>query len=435
MTGFPDNPILSGLMGCEAIAAHLTGAAEIDAMVRFEVALARAEAAHGVIPAEAGDAIQAALETVPVSPADLIDPTRAAGVPVPGLVKLLRAHVGPPNGDFVHWGATSQDVIDVGWVLRLRACLDLMEGWLSDLVDILGTQALTQAEQPMAGRTRSQVATPVTFGLRIAGWRAPLVRCLVRLEQMKPRLLMLQLGGAAGALSVLGNKGPAVAAAMADDLGLTNPAKPWHAERDGIVECANWLAMVAGLLGRIGGDLILMGRSEAAEAMAGTGGGSSTMPQKSNPVLAESLVVLARFNGAQAGLAQQALMHHEERDGTAWSGEWMVLPAMLTAAGAGLCNALELARTLRANPDQMADAMAIGGGAIHAEGLAFALADQMPLGQAQALVKEAAQSMGDAGLIARVQQLCAEQGLQAPGLGDDATMLAAAMTRRSIGTD
>ena len=434
MKGFPDNPILGGLMGCAPVAAHLDGPAEIAAMVAFEVALARAQAAHGVIPAPSADAIAAALGAGPVvQPSDLIDPTRSAGVPVPGLVKLLRAHVGEPHGSFVHWGATSQDVIDTGWVLRLRECLDLMQAWLSDLVDVLGEQALAHADQPMAGRTRSQVATPVTFGLRVASWRAPLARCLDRLADLRPRVLMLQLGGAAGTLSVLGAQGPAVAETMARDLRLECPTKPWHAERDGIVELANWLSMVSGLLGRIGGDLILMGRSEAGEAFAGTGGGSSTMPQKSNPVLAESLVTLARFNAAQAGLAQQALMHHEERDGTAWSGEWLALPPMLTATGAGLVNALDLARTLRAVPDRMADVMQIGGGAIHAEGLAFALAGQMALGEAQALVKEAAQTMGPEGLIARVAALCAMRGIDMPPTGDDALALAAQMVRRAVG--
>ena len=421
-------------MGCAPVAAHLEGTAEIAAMVAFEVALAKAQAAHGVIPVPSADAIAAALGVGPVvAPSDLTDATRSAGVPVPGLVKRLRAHVGEPHGSFVHWGATSQDVIDTGWILRLRECLDLMQAWLSDLVDVLGEQALAHADQPMAGRTRSQVATPVTFGLRIAGWRAPLARCLDRLADLRPRVLMLQLGGAAGTLSVLGAQGPAVAETMAQDLRLECPTKPWHAERDGIVELANWLSMVSGLLGRIGGDLILMGRSEAGEAFAGTGGGSSTMPQKSNPVLAESLVTLARFSAAQAGLAQQALMHHEERDGTAWSGEWLVLPPMLTATGAGLANALDLARTLRVVPDRMASAMQIGGGAIHAEGLAFALAGQMALGEAQALVKEAAQTMGPEGLIARVGALCAMRGFDMPPTGDDALALAAQMVRRAVG--
>lgn len=429
---FADNTLLGGLLGDEEVAAHFTPTAELAAMIAFEAALARAEAAEGVIPAEAGSAITAALDGVAIDPEELVGPTRAAGVVVPGLVKLLRQRAGP-HGPAIHWGATTQDATDTGLVLRLRNVLDILAVRLGALAQTLATQARAHARLPMAGRTRSQIATPITFGLRIAAWYGPLVRCLHRLGDLRPRLLVVQLGGASGTLSVLGDKGPAVLARLAGDLDLGCPPKAWHTERDGIVELANWLAMVSGLLGRIGSDLILMGRSEIAEARAGQGGGSSTMPQKSNPVLAEALVTLAHFNAAQAGAAQAALIHAEDRDGPAWSGEWLVLPQMAVATAAGLAHALTLAETLAPDPAAMAANMEIGGGAIHAEALAFALARHMPLPDAQAMVKAAAQEQGGT-LADRVAARARDAGLPAPDLTDlDVADLAEIWINRALG--
>ena len=425
-----NNPLTDALFGDPETDRHLTGQAELAAMIRFEAALAEAEAAHGVIPTEAGPAIARSLDGLKLDPAELATATASARVPVPALVAALRAHVGAPHGDYVHWGATSQDVIDTGLVLRLRKMLDLFEDRLRQIIAHLADQAEAHAALPMAGRTRTQIATPITFGLRVAGWLMPLVRCLERLEQLHPRLMLVQLGGASGALSILGDKGPAVAEDLAGRLGLGCPDKPWHTERDGIVELGNWLAMVTGLLGRIGADLTVMGRSEIAEARAGTAGGSSTMPQKANPVGAEALVTLARATGAQAASLQQALLFTEERDGVAWGIEWMVLPPMLSATGAALRHAITLAETLTPDGNAMARNMELGGGAIHAEALAFALAEQMPLREAQALVKQAARQGGD--LRDQITRLCAEQGLTVPNLECTDIRSAAALTRGAV---
>ncbi|MEL6477099.1 MAG: lyase family protein [Pseudomonadota bacterium] len=374
------------------IARLLSAEADIAAMIRFEAALARAEAMAGVIPDAAGAAIADALERVAIAPEDLTNGTLSAGVPVPGLVKLLRRQIGAPHGDYLHWGATTQDVMDTSLVLRLSEILTVLEARLVALMRTLAQAAETHADLPMAGRTRSQIATPITLGLRIASWLAPLIRCFDRLQELRPRLLVLQLGGAAGTLSVLGGSGPLVSAEMARQLELSLPLKPWHTERDGIVELGGWLGLVSGLLGRIGADLILMGRSESGELRAGQGGGSSTMPQKANPLAAEALVALARHAAGQVGLMQSALCHVEERDATAWAVEWQALPPLLHATGAGLIHAQDLASTLSPDPAAMARILGLQGGAVEAEALAFALAAQMPLGQAQEIVKTAART-------------------------------------------
>ena len=435
VAGAFDGDLLGGLFGDAEIAAHLDAAAEIAAMLRFEAALARVEARLGIIPAEAGPAISRALDGMVIDPSDLGAATTAAGVPVPELVRRLRARVGAPYGDFVHWGATSQDVMDTGLVLRLRTILGLLEARLRGLVARLAELAERHAGLAMAGRTRSQIATPTTLGLRIAGWMAPLARCLDRLDELRPRLLVVQLGGATGNLAVLGEKAVPALEALAAELKLAAPAKPWHVERDGIVELANWLSMVSGLVGRIGADLILLGRSEVAEVAAGAGGGSSTMPQKSNPVLADALVTLARVNGAQVGLAQQALLQTEERDGTAWAIEWLCLPRMLTATGAGLVHAAALVADLRPDPARMAAAIETGGGAAHAEAMAFALAEHVGLTEAQAILKSAAQAQARDGgsLIARVSEACAARGVPVPVLDPNAVLRASKLlVERSV---
>ncbi|MEM0922235.1 MAG: lyase family protein [Pseudomonadota bacterium] len=397
------------------IARHLTAEAEIAAMLRFEAALAEAEAMHGVIPAEAGVAIAAALRDLTIAPGDLAAPTLAAGVPVPGLVALARARIGAPFGDYLHWGATSQDAMDTGLVLRLRTILEILEARLRHLVGTLCDQAEAHADLPMAGHTRSQIATPITLGLRIASWLAPLARCLDRLAELRPRLLVLQLGGASGALSVLDEAGPAVTREMARRLDLALPEKPWHTERDRLVELGNWLGLVSGPLGRIGADLILMGRTEAGELHAGQGGGSSTMPQKSNPVAAEALVTLARRAAGYAGMLQAALIHVEERDATAWAVEWQALPELIVGAGAGLGHAQTLAASLSPDPEAMRRALNLQGGAVEAEAMAFALAAEMPLGAAQALVKRAAATRpAETTLAAHLSTLCGQDGLTPP---------------------
>lgn len=426
----PDNPILGGLFGDEEIADHLTGAAEIAAMIRFEAALARAEAAGGVIPADAGDAIAHALECIEITPDSLVTPTAAAGVPVPGLVKHLRQSIGPPHGDYLHWGATSQDVVDTGWTLRLQAIMDIVEERLIDLLGTLGDAAERHADLPMAGRTRSQVATPITLGLRISGWASPLLRCLDRLDELRPRLLVLQLGGASGALSILGPKGPEVTERLARDLGLGIPAKPWNVERDSFVELGNWLAMTTGLIARIGADLILSGRSEIAEIRAGSGGGSSTMPQKANPVLAETLVSLGRLAAGHASALQTALSAVEERDSTAWAVEWQTLPSLLTGTGAALRHARSLADSFEPDPTAMAHTLQSGGGTVHAEAMAFLLAQTMPLSKAQAIVKEAAQSIAGQGndLSDAIRGLLPDTDVPDMPAGDPGVASASAMT-------
>lgn len=377
------------LLSDPEVAALLADAAQVRAMVRVERALAVIQGRLGVIDAEAAVAIDQRLADFVPDLGDLARGTAEAGVPVPALVAQLRRAVGEGPADFIHWGATSQDVVDTALVLQLRDVLQRLEEHLDALIAALASLADAHRATVVVARTRFQQAVPTTFGLKAAAWLAPLLRHRARLAELRPRLLLVQLGGAAGNLAALGGDGIAVMEALAAELGLGCPALPWHAQRDGLAELASWLALLTGSLGKLGLDVLLLAQSEVGEVREAQGGGSSTMPQKSNPVRSEALVALARRNATLLAGMHQAMPHALERDGAAWQLEWAVLPDMVETTAAALKHAAELARALVVDP---ARARAVLGAALDlplAEAASFALAAHMPRARAQTLVKEA----------------------------------------------
>ncbi len=339
-----DHPWLAGLVGDAELAALLGPAAELAAMLAFETALAAVEADAGVIPSEAAPAIASALAGFRPDMAALAEATARDGVVVPELVRQLRAAVGAPHAAHLHFGATSQDVIDTALVLRLKAALPVLAARLDAVVAALDALDDRFGARTLMGRTRMQAAIPVTAGARIASWRGPLARQRARLERLLPDLLVIQFGGAAGTLEKLGDRALPVRAALAAALGLAD-APQWHSQRDRIAELGGWLATTTGALGKLGQDVALMAQAGDEIALAG-GGSSSAMPHKANPVGAEVLVALARFNAAQLGGLQQAMVHEQERSGAAWTLEWLLLPPMLMATAAALRTALQLATSV-----------------------------------------------------------------------------------------
>jgi 3-carboxy-cis,cis-muconate cycloisomerase len=341
-----DHPVLSALLGDEEVAAAFSLEADIKAMLAFESALARAEASIGLISAEA--AARIAEKSAGLSPdvETLAQGAAQDGVVAPVLIKLLRAAVGEKHGAEVHRGATSQDVIDTSLVLRLKGVVALFERRLDGLVSTLRVIDSEQGDIPLMGRTRMQRALPIRAAEKLANWREPLERHRARFSEIKPRLLVVQFGGAVGARDGLDGKGDKVAAELARLLMLGD-GPCWHAQRDSLAEFASWLSLVSGALGKIGEDVALMAQNEIAEVKLAEGGGSSAMPHKQNPVRAEVLVALARFNGALLGGMHQALVHENERSGAAWTLEWLILPQMAAATGAGLRHAAALLDRLR----------------------------------------------------------------------------------------
>jgi len=341
-----DHPILSSLLGDEEIAAAFSVDADIEAMLAFEAALARAEASAGLISAEAAARIADVCATLSPDIATLAKGTARDGVVAPALIKLLRAAVGENHAAEVHRGATSQDVIDTSLVLRLKGVVALFEARLEGLVAALRALEREQGGVPLMGRTRMQRALPIPAAEKLANWRAPLERHRARLDELKPRLLVAQFGGAAGARDGLDDKGDKVAAELARLLAL-GEGPCWHVQRDGLTEFASWLSLVSGSLGKIGADVAIMTQNEIGEIRLAESGGSSAMPHKQNPVRAEVLVTLARFNAALLAGMHQALVHENERSGAAWTLEWLILPQMAAAAGASLRHAGALIEGLR----------------------------------------------------------------------------------------
>lgn len=383
-----DSALYRDLLGDAEVGALFSDSAEIRAMLLVEGALARAQGAAGLIPEVSAAFIHRAAQEVQIDPAALAAETGQNGVPVPALVAAFRrAMEAPAHAAYAHWGATSQDIHDTGLILRLRQALTIIEGRLVGLVRDLGRLAEAHAELPVAARTYAQVATPTSFGAIVAGWGAPLIRHHVRLAEVRPRLLNVSLSGAAGTLSVMQGKGPEVRAAMARDLGLNDPGESWHATRDGVMELAGWLTLLATSLGKLGEDLIWLSQSGISEVRLSGGGGSSTMPQKQNPVAPSLLVTLARVQVGLNAAMQGAGLHRQQRDATAWFTEWMVLPQMVLGAARALAVARTLAPQITPDTTRMRAGIEDGLGLIHAEALSFLLARHMPRPEAQQAVK------------------------------------------------
>lgn len=336
-----DHPILGSLLGDSETEALLAAELDVARMLRFEIALAEAEAEEAVIPAEAATAIAAALVGFSVDMADLRAGAARDGVAVPELLRQLREKIGRPHAASLHYGATSQDVVDTGMTLALLDILTLFRARLVALEDAFAGLISRDGAVPTMAHTRMQAAIDVTAARKIESWSEPMARHRVRLESIAEEIAILHFGGAAGTLDRLGDKGAAVAERLAAALGL-RPAAPRHSERDGFVAVADLFSMMTGSLGKFGQDVALAAQTEVGEIRLASGGGSSAMPHKVNPVKAEGLVAFARFNATMVAGMHHALVHENERSGAAWTLEWMLLPQMAVATGAALKTALEL---------------------------------------------------------------------------------------------
>ena len=356
--------ILDALLGDPTVNALLSDASLISAMLRTEVALARAEAAIGMIPARAVDAIEQSANASDYDLSALAAEASLAGNLAIPLVRHLTEHVARIDADsarYVHWGATSQDIIDTATVLQLRDATAIVLASLERASDAAAVLAKRHATTVMAGRTWLQHATPVTFGLKAAGWMSALDRSRAHAREALARACVLQLGGASGTLAAFGDRGLDVTGAMASELGLSVPEAPWHSSRDRIATLACALGVATGAMGKIARDISLLAQTEVAEAFEPSTdgrGGSSTMPQKRNPV--GSSVVLAaalRVPGLVATVLAAMPQEHERALG-GWQAEWETIPMLvrLTAGAARhtaeMLGGLEIdAARMRANAD------------------------------------------------------------------------------------
>lgn len=348
-------------------------------MLDFEAALAVAEARVGVIPAAAAPAISAKCRAEFFDPPALAEATARAGTPAIPLVKHLTALVAadaPDAARFIHWGATSQDAMDTGLVLQLREALVPIEADLARLAEALAALAAAHKSTLLPGRTWLQHALPVTFGLKAAGWLDAIERHRLRLTSLRPHLLALQFGGAAGTLAALGDRGLDVAAALAEELRLTLPDIPWHTQRDRLAELATCCGMIVGSLGKIARDVSLLMQTDVGEAFepAGEGrGGSSTMPHKRNPVTSAAVMAAAtRTPGLVATLLSSMVQEHERGLG-GWQAEWTALPELVVVTAGALGQMADMLAHLQVDPDRMQRNLEVTQGLIMAEAVTLAL--------------------------------------------------------------
>ncbi len=303
--------------------------------------------------------------------------TLRSGFPIIALVQELRKQVSAAAAPFVHWGATTQDIMDTGCVLQLRTVVAVIKKRIDEIAQHLSILAETHRDTVLAGRTHGQQALPITFGLKVAAWLAPLLRHAERLKEISPRLFVLQFGGAAGTLAALGDKGLTVTEELAKELNLAVPVMPWHAQRDNVVEFAGWLSLVTGSLAKMAQDIILLAQTEVGEVgesgEAGRGG-SSTMPQKSNPITSELIVAAARTNAALLSALHQAQIQEHERATHGWQVEWLTLPQMVLLTGGALKHGLFLAKNLQVDAAAMRANIARANDVVLAEAAVFALA-------------------------------------------------------------
>jgi 3-carboxy-cis,cis-muconate cycloisomerase len=370
----------------------LSDRAWLQAMLDAECALAVAEARAGVIPPEAAEAIAAACEWERFDPAELGEQGQAAGNPVEPLVRALTAEVEGDAARYVHWGATSQDILDTAAMLVSRRALDLLLEELAEVARECARLAEAHRSTPMAGRTLLRQAVPTTFGLKAAVWLVGVLEARLALARIRRERLAVELGGAAGTLAALGEAGWKVLGEFAEELELGVSEVPWHTNRVRIAELGAALAVAAGVLAKIGIDLALLGQTEVGEVSESGGGPSSTMPQKQNPIGSALAIACARHVQAHASVLLAALPQEHERALGAWHSEWPALSGALAFAGGAADAARRALDGLEIDAERMRANLELAGGRVMAERAAFLLAEQVGRRQAYELVAAAASS-------------------------------------------
>jgi 3-carboxy-cis,cis-muconate cycloisomerase len=397
----PAAGLLAPLLRWDDVAETFSDAARVQGMLDFEAALARAGAAAGVIPASAAASISSCCASARVDSAALARDAALAGNLAIPLVRQLTTLVREQDAEaarFVHWGATSQDAIDTGLVLQLRAAVAATLAELDRLADALAALAEAHRGTPIVGRTWMQHAVPTTFGMKAAGWLDAVMRQREAVAALGERALVLQLGGAVGTLAALGEKGPAVASALANELRLPLPDVAWHTQRDRVALVATTFGILVGTLGKIARDLALHAQTdvgELGEPLADGRGGSSTMPHKRNPVAAAvALAAATRAPGLVATMLA-AMVQEDERGLGGWHAEWETLPELVSLAAGALHHLADAVAGLRVDPARMAANLEMSRGLVFAEAVQMAVAEKTGRPLAQRLL-EAASSRAQA---------------------------------------
>ncbi|KAF4556375.1 Lyase-like protein [Elsinoe fawcettii] len=397
-----DSRIFRNLFGTQEVREAFSDESYAHHMIATEAALARAQAQEGVIPNDSAESITSALNGAVIDYERLSDETEIVGYPVLPLIQQLIEQTPAEHAKYIHWGATTQDIMDNASMLQMRRGLMLVEGQLNDLRSILMTLSTRYRDTPMAGRTHLQHALPCTFGYKCAVYLSSIVRHLDRLQEIKARCLVVQFGGAAGTLASLGSDdtGTRVRKALARELSLKDPIITWHVARDNVAEILNSLGLIGGTLGKISYDLIVMCSNEVgevAEPFVPHRGASSTMPQKRNPISSEIMYASAKVLRSNASLGLDAMVVDFERASGPWHLEWIAIPESFVIAVGALHQACFALAGLVVNTETMEKNLASSRGLIVGEAVMMGIAPEVGRQQAHDLVYEACKTAIDQG--------------------------------------
>ena len=385
--------IYGDLYGTAAMRAIFSARGRLRALLDVEVALARAQARLGIIPAAAAEAIAGAADVDRLDVTEITARTNVVGYPVVPLTAQLARLAGADAGRYVHWGATTQDILDTATVLQLTEAFALIEADVRGIVDALAPRARGHRDDVMAGRTHLQHALPITFGYACALWLHPLIAHGERLRGVRERVRTVQFGGAVGTLASLGARGRDVTVALAEDLGLRVPDAPWHADRSAFAEAACALGLLCGSLAKFATDVALLTQTEVGEVFEPHEpgrGASSAMPQKRNPIASEYVLAAVRGVHALVPVMLAAMAGDYQRSTGPWQSEEIALPQICVLASAACAHALQIARGMTVDTARMRRNVDATGGLIVAEAVATALSVSLGRERAHAAVERAA---------------------------------------------
>ncbi|ARP94210.1 class-II fumarase/aspartase family protein [Bordetella genomosp. 13] len=394
-----DSILYRDAFGTQAMRDVFADVSLIQRYIDVEVALARAQGRMGVIPAEAASAIAREARIDRIDFEHMREETDVVGYPILPLVHQLVDMCGEA-GRYVHWGATTQDIMDTAVALQVRDALDLVEADVRALRGILADLAARYRDTPMAGRTHLQQALPITFGYKAAIWLAMFDRHQERLAQLRPRVAVVEFAGAAGTLASLGDQGFAVQEALAAELGLGVPDTTWHVARDGFAEAVNLLALITGSLGKIALDIMIMASTEFAEVyepFVKGRGASSTMPQKRNPISSELMLAASKAVRQHAGLMVDAMVQDFERATGPWHAEWIAIPESFILTAGALHQARFALGGLIVDEARMKHNLGISQGLIVAEAVMMGMAPHIGRQQAHDVVYDACRHVNEQG--------------------------------------
>ena len=363
------------------------------AWLDVESGLARAQARLGLIPEEAAKAITLAAKVENLDILAMTEEYQKVGFPILPLVHQLTNACDKESARWVHWGATTQDIVDTGMVLQMKEAFGILAGQLDEVIAAVAKLAEDHRTTVMAGRTFQQQAAPVTFGFKAAVWLDELLRHRERLPGVKRRALVCQFGGAVGTLATLGGRGMDVLEELAGELELEEPPISWHTARDGWAEAVFWLAMVGGTLAKIATEVATLMRSEVDEVrepFTPGKGGSSTMPQKRNPVACPIIIAIGNRLREHVGSQLTAMIQEHERGVAAMPLEWMVIPEAFVLLSGSLQHSIPMLSELTIDQEKMLENLQMGGGLLMAEAVMMGLAPIIGRNQAHDLVYSAA---------------------------------------------